>query len=163
MDISGDSSLLRTYSELFVEMMNKKAKELKMEATTYSNPHGLDRPEASSTVKDVAILARTLLDNKTAMQVMGQRNYTGRIYGVMYPKKGENKSYRQVDWENTNRLLMRKGYIGGKTGMTNRAGNCLQTIFQEKGRNYIIVVLGCKGREDRFDDTDKLVKHYIAK
>ena len=47
---------------------------------------------------------------------------------------------------NTNRMLWKRGYLGGKTGQTQGAGNCLANIYEEGGKKYYIVVLGSKGR-----------------
>jgi D-alanyl-D-alanine carboxypeptidase len=44
---------------------------------------------------------------------------------------------------NTNRLMWKKGFIGGKTGQTNGAGACLVNVFEDEGKKYFIIVLGC--------------------
>lgn len=54
---------------------------------------------------------------------------------------------------NTNKLMWRKGYKGGKTGQTVGAGNCLASIYEHEGKTYYIIVLGCHSREDRFSET----------
>ncbi len=54
-------------------------------------------------------------------------------------------------WQNTNLLLGHEGFIGGKTGQTQNAGNCLASIYETRSKEkYIIVLLGCLTKEARF-------------
>ena len=39
--------------------------------------------------------------------------------------------------------LVSQGIVGGKTGQTLNAGNCLSTYYSKNNKNYIIIVLGC--------------------
>ena len=58
---------------------------------------------------------------------------------------------RKKTWKNTHLLLPESGYVGGKTGQTQYAGNCLATFYESKRKNnYIIVILGCSSKELRF-------------
>lgn len=50
--------------EKFVELMNKRAKELGMKNTTYENPHGLDSKNHLTSARDMAIVARELVKHK---------------------------------------------------------------------------------------------------
>ena len=40
--------------------------------------------------------------------------------------------------------------MGGKTGQTYHAGNCLTTVYRCELGSFIIVVLGCASKELRF-------------
>ena len=77
------------------------------------------------------------------LKISGTRQYFARLKFSMGKKQS---SYRESDWMNTNRLLWKKGYLGGKTGQTQGAGNCLANIYEDQGKRYFIVVLGCNGR-----------------
>ena len=58
--------------EDFVKMMNKKAKEIGMTNTTFSNPHGLDEETKNySTARDMAKLSRYAYKNKTYRKIIG--------------------------------------------------------------------------------------------
>ena len=50
--------------EEFAHLMNKKAEELGLSETHYSNPHGLDDKEHYTTARDLAILSATALKNE---------------------------------------------------------------------------------------------------
>lgn len=72
--------------------------------------------------------------------------------GYMKTIAGKEVQVRKVLWQSTNKLLGSKGYLGGKTGQTNNAGNCLASLFKdEDNKQYIIIVLGCLTRELRFE------------
>ena len=57
--------------EKFVELMNKKAKEIGMKNTIFRNPHGLDEEtENYSTAYDMALLSRYAYKNKTYRNIV---------------------------------------------------------------------------------------------
>jgi D-alanyl-D-alanine carboxypeptidase len=74
------------------------------------------------------------------------------------PEEDEDYEY---EIKPTNELLKEhiKGYMGGKTGTTGQAGNCLSSAYKYKGKTYIIVVFNTYAR---FDETKKLMK-YVRK
>lgn len=49
--------------ELFVEQMNKKAKELGMNDTVFKNCHGLDEDGHLTSSYDIALMSRELMNN----------------------------------------------------------------------------------------------------
>lgn len=65
-----------------------------------------------------------------------------------------------MEWENTNKLLLKKEWYGIKTGITDSAGPCLATCvmyfdkFSNKCRRYVIVTLSCKSMEARWDESE---------
>ena len=88
--------------EDFVKMMNKKAKEIGMTNTTFSNPHGLDEETKNySTARDMAKLSRYAYKNKTYRKIIGTEEY--RV-------KTLNKSYL---WYNRMKLLGDYKYCTG--------------------------------------------------
>lgn len=127
--------------------MNKYAKEIQMNNTFFANVHGLDCKEAFSTVKDLLIVLTKIIENPIAYKTISTRSYFGKLR-IAVGKKEHN--FREVIWTNTHKLIWKKGYLGGKTGQTLGAGNCLATIYEKEGKKYYIVVLGCLGKEDRF-------------
>ena len=49
--------------ELFVEQMNKRAKELGMNDTCFKNCHGIDEDGHLTSSNDIAIMSRELIEN----------------------------------------------------------------------------------------------------
>ena len=58
------SSYVSNSTKEFVELMNKKAKEIGMKNTNFATPSGLDSVEHYSTARDMAILTRYALKNE---------------------------------------------------------------------------------------------------
>ena len=112
--------------EGFAELMNDKARELGMENTHFSNPHGLDAPDHYSTARDLAILARYAMEDPIFRQTVGTKQV--RI-GERY-------------LTNHNKLLWRvPGANGVKTGYTKAAGRLLVSGANRNGRQLIAVTV----------------------
>jgi D-alanyl-D-alanine carboxypeptidase len=54
-------------------------------------------------------------------------------------------------------LIGKGGWVAGKTGQTPGAGNCLASLYQNDDSFYFIVVLGCKNRDLRFVESEKIL------
>lgn len=134
--------------EGFAEMMNKKAKELGLNNTSFVTPHGLDENGHHTTAYELAVLADYALNNTTFAKVVNTKYYTVSINGT--PK----------DLSNTNELL---GYLQGvngvKTGFTNNALRCLVTSTKRGDFNIITVVLGADTKKIRTKDSIKLIEY----
>jgi D-alanyl-D-alanine carboxypeptidase len=77
---------------------------------------------------------------------------------------GKEVDVRKMVWQNTNKLLGEEGFIGGKTGQTQFAGNCLASVYENKNnQRFIVIILGCSTKELRFKETRWLVEKYINK
>lgn len=132
--------------EQFVEMMNKKAKEIGMKNTIYKNPHGLDEETKNfSTAYDMALLtkyANTLDEFKKISRTKRWTVSTGE------------KTY---DWYNRNKLLFRYKYAtGGKTGYTPKAGRTLVTTASKNNLNLVAVTLN---DGDEYLDHERLYEY----
>jgi len=134
-------SLARANGETaFIKSMNLEAESLGMENTFFINPTGLDGENGFnySTVLDLAKFARHLTEEKHL------------ILEISTLAEFENSV-------NTNRLLGEiSGVVGGKTGETRKAGDCLLLIIQAPENNgHIINVL--LSSENRFEEMKKLI------
>ena len=54
--------------DMFVSMMNKRAKELGLENTNFKNPHGLDTANHYSSARDMSIIARELVKHEKVLE-----------------------------------------------------------------------------------------------
>lgn len=134
----------------FVGLMNKKAKEIGMELTKFSNPVGLENINGGhySTAWDLYKLAKYATSISFIKDVVGKNNYI--ISSV-------DNSF-STTLMNTNKLLWEvPGTIGVKTGTTENAGEVLVYEYKDGIEDVIIVVMGSK---DRFGDT-KLILNWI--
>lgn len=138
--------------EKFVALMNETAKKLGLENTSFVNPSGLDPENKNdinlSTTVDLTKLVKLLLKKSLIWEIVSKPRYD--IYGP--------------ELTNTNKLLDKQDdwqakILGGKTGFTEKAGGCMLLVVKApKNSGYIInVVLGVKGKQERFIETKKLV------
>lgn len=117
--------------EKFVEMMNKKAKEIGMKNTVYKNCHGLDEVTQNySTAYDMAILSSYANTLDVYREISGTKKWA---------VQSKEKSYV---WHNRNKLLGTYDYAtGGKTGYTPSAGKTLVTTASKDNLNLTTVTL----------------------
>lgn len=135
--------------ENFVELMNKRALELGMKNTKFSNPTGLPKPDQYSTAKDVSIMTRELLKHE---------NYYK--YSNIWMDEITHKDGRKTEISNTNKLTRYfKGCDGGKTGFTNEAGHCLSCTASRQGMRLVSVIIGSSSSKNRFRDTSLLLNY----
>ena len=112
--------------EGFVQLMNEKARELGMTASSFANPNGLDAEGHYSTARDMAKLACAAVENETLMRIASTRQVTigGRTM------TNHNKLLSYVD-----------GCIGLKTGYTKAAGRTLVSCAERSGQRLVAVTL----------------------
>ena len=135
----------------FVELMNKKAKDLGLNHTHFVTVNGLDADEHYTTAVELAKMADYALNIDKFKNIVGTTNYVVTI-------NGHGKAI-----DNTNELL---GYLDGvygvKTGFTNGANRCLVTSIKRGNMDIISVVLGADTKKDRTRDSIKIIEHAYA-
>lgn len=137
-------------TEKFVTMMNDKCKELGCNHTSFKNPHGLDEEGHYSSAKDMAIMARYLIN--TYPQIL---SFTS-IYED-YLKRPDGSSTWLV---NTNKLVRFYEDVDGlKTGFTGSAGYCLTATAKKNDMRLISVVMGVDTPDNRTIDTVKMLNY----
>ena len=137
----------------FLRKMNRKAKALGCRKTHYSNPHGLPSGNHYTCAYDTALILRYAYNNETVRKYMGTRRWTAVTL----------KKHSRIRMKNTNKLLGQySGVLGGKTGTTSLAGNCIATVYQYRNHHYAVVVLGSSSGKKRLSDSRKLYR-YIRK
>lgn len=120
---------------VFVERMNAKARELGLDNTNFTNPHGLDNRQHYSSAYDLAMLGRYAMQNEEFRRVVGTVDYQlapPSDYGL----------------HNGNSLLGNyPGANGIKIGWTNRAGWTLVASAERDGHRVLVTVLNSKDRD----------------
>ena len=133
----------------FVEMMNKRFKEIGAKNTNFVNAHGLDAEGHYSTARDMSIIAQELLNHEKILE------YTS-IYEEYLEKNDGTKTWLV----NTNKLVrFYNGVDGLKTGYTTTAGYCLTATAKKDNFRLISVVMGEETSENRSSDTVKLLNY----
>jgi serine-type D-Ala-D-Ala carboxypeptidase (penicillin-binding protein 5/6) len=134
----------------FVRRMNRRAAELRLAATHYVTPYGLDRPGHQTSARDLARLWETAMRRSDFRALVATRDV--RLPGV---------PLRLRKFVNTNQLLgAYRWTVGGKTGYTNLAGRCLVASASRGGRRLVAVALGSP---DAFADVRALFEYGFSR
>ena len=134
----------------FIKKMNDKAKEIGMNDTVFSNPHGLDDKTMNySTAYDMALLSRYAYKNDIYKKIISTKKYT------------TTSSLKSYSWYNRMSLINNyKKCIGGKNGYTPKAGKSLVSYAKDKNLTLSIVTLD---DSDIYSNHKKLYEKYFSK
>ena len=136
--------------ESFVELMNKRAKELGMNDITFKNCHGIDEDGHITSAYDISIMARELLTKHPTIT-----NYTTIWMDSL--RDG------QSELVNTNKLIRNyKGATGLKTGSTSLALYNLAASATRDGLSLIAVIMKAPTTKIRFAEAQKLLDYGFA-
>lgn len=120
-------------SEEFAKLMNERAKKCGANNTSFINPSGLPDEAHYTTAYDMALIAKTALENEKLAGIVATQKHTVWLL---------NDSARKLEFYNHNKLLaLMDGCTGVKTGYTRKAGRCLVSSAQRDGMKYIAVTL----------------------
>ena len=133
----------------FVNKMNLKAKEIGMNDTIFSNPHGLDdKTNNFSTAYDMALLSRYAYKNKIYRKIISTKKYV---------TKSNLKSYV---WYNRMSLINKyKKCIGGKNGYTPKAGKSLVSYATDNNLTLSVISLD---DSEIYENHEKLYEKYFS-
>ena len=133
----------------FAELMNQRAKELGCTGSSFANASGLNNTNHYSTAADRALITAAALGNAEVRKVLGTTSYTlpatsgrGSLQITTGNKMVSGAANAYPD------------YIGGKTGYTSKAGNCLAGAVSYRGHELVAVVL--KSNSTHYQDSKKL-------
>jgi D-alanyl-D-alanine carboxypeptidase len=135
----------------FIGLMNAKAKELGLSDSSFSNPSGLGLANFS-TVQDIVKLTEYLFKNHPSIL-----SITTMIEFDLYTV--DRKIFHKII--NTNQLLssspdLAERIIGGKTGKTRTAGECLFLMTKTlNNQGYLISVI--LNSDSRFQEMKKII------
>ncbi len=123
-------------TDAFVELMNRKAKQLGMTSTEFRSVHGLPPARGQehdvTTARDLAILCRELLKHPDTLRYTSTRERTFR----------PNAGPKTVVMRTHNHLLARvDGCDGLKTGYITQAGFSIAVTASRNGQRIVAVVL----------------------
>lgn len=133
--------------ELFVEMMNKRAKELGMNDTTFKNCHGIDEDDHLTSSYDIALMSRELITKHPQIT-----NYT-----TIWMDSLRDGTSELV---NTNKLIRNyEGATGLKTGSTSTALFNLSATATRDNLSLIAVIMRGETSSIRFQEAQKLLDY----
>lgn len=126
--------------EQFVQWMNEKVEELHLEDTHFVNATGLHDPNHYSTVTDIALILEYCMQNELCKEIISTYTHTTRVT----PQSPEGiKLFSTMFSRMYGTEVEGITILGGKTGFTDEAGNCLASYAQTPdGHTYIAVTGG---------------------
>ena len=118
--------------ENFSEMMNEKASEIGMTSTNFSNSSGINDPDNVSTVRDIALMSKYLINNfPKYYELFKEKDFTWDRTGGDPIKQG-----------NRNPLLYKNvGVDGVKTGYLAVEKYSLASTMKKSDRRIIAVAI----------------------
>lgn len=142
----------------FVKEMNAYAAEMGLHHSHFMNCTGLHDPQHYCSAQDVAIMIGLAMQDPLCRKLMSTREY------ITMPTTHHPKGLKLTStiWSRTvpDALTVRYGLpitvMGGKTGFTDEAGQCLATWAEDSsGNRFITVIAGCPPKEpyQAVDDT----------
>ena len=136
--------------EAFVDLMNKKAKEIGLNDSHFANVDGMPDPDHWMTARDLATLSiRTIQDFPEFYKMYSQLEFT---YGV-------NEQGKPIEQGNRNPLLYKNvGADGLKTGHTGEAGYSLTASVAREGRRIMLVLNGLPTMKARAQESERLIE-----
>lgn len=134
----------------FVIMMNAKAKELGMNHTHFSNCHGIDEENHYTCARDIAIMARELI-NKHPNILKYTSIWMDSLRGGEFGLNSTNKLIRYYD-----------GATGLKTGYTSNAGYNLVATATRGENTFISVIMKAPSSDIRLNETKQLLDYAFS-
>ena len=142
----------------FVDLMNEEARKLMATQTHFENPHGLHSDNHYTTAYDLYLIFNECIKHDEFIEVISADSYTPDITGA-------DGNPRSVEGEPTNFYATGEAaspqnvtLVGGKTGTTKLAGNCLVLLSKDDGgQPYISIVMGADTKDLLYQDMTALV------
>lgn len=128
----------------FAEMMNKRARELGLNNSSFVNSTGLPHPDQKMSVEDLAKLARHIIKEFPEFyHIFSEKYYT----------------HNNITQGNRNPLLYSMPNADGlKTGHTEEAGFCLTASAKKGERRLIEVMTGMNSNKERSEEAERLME-----
>jgi len=148
--------------EGFAEMMNEEAKALGATNSNFVNPHGLPDDKHYTTVYDMYLITNAAVKYQLFNEIIQMDSYTT----VYYDKNGAEK---EVSVNNTNAYIQGTvqapgdvTVLGGKTGTTNAAGQCLVLVSRDSSSNpYISIIMRSEGKDALYEQMTDLLDELV--
>jgi len=125
----------------FVGRMNAKVRELGLQDTHFTNPHGLDAAGHYSSAYDMAMLGRYAYKDPLIAEIVGTKQYQPNWDGPEL-------------WNGNLLLWLYPEADGMKTGWTEKAGQTMIATAQRDGHRLFVAVMGS---QDRYTDVMRLL------
>ena len=143
----------------FAEMMNKEAAKLMATGTHFVNSNGLHNDNHYTTAYDLYLIFNECIKHDDFVKIIMAKSHTAKV-------TGNDGTIRSITWEPTNFYATGDAkkpdnvtVIGGKTGTTQLAGNCLILLTKDKNDHpYISIVMKADTKPLLYKDMTAIVE-----
>lgn len=136
--------------ERFVDMMNRRAEQMNLRQTHFTNPHGLTAPDHHTTARELATLARYAMLYEQFQEIVLTKKHI-----IPWPAKNSTR-----ELNNINELIYRYPEATGiKTGYTSAAGQCIVASAKRGEDEVIAVILGAQDRGRMYQDAKTMLEY----
>lgn len=147
-------------TENFVQMMNSYAASLGCTETHFTNPHGLQDENHYTTPYDIYLMLNEAIKYQEFTEITQLSSYT-----VDYT--GADGSALSTTLPATDHYLTGEAnppkdvtILGGKTGTTDSAGNCLAILTQNAyGKPFVSIVMGASSKDLLYQEMNSLLQN----
>lgn len=147
-------------TENFVQMMNSYAASLGCTGTHFTNPHGLQDENHYTTPYDIYLMLNEAIKYQEFTEITQLSSYT-----VDYT--GAGGSALSTTLPATDHYLTGEAnppkdvtILGGKTGTTDSAGNCLAILTQNAyGKPFVSIVMGASSKDLLYQEMNSLLQN----
>lgn len=141
----------------FATLMNSKVESIGAVDTHFTNASGLTDEFHYTTPYDMALIAAECFDSKELMRIAG---YSG-LYTIAPTNKSNFTRYYKPRYEMLKGGEYEYRYaVGGKTGYTDAARNCLVSFAQKDDLRLVCVIFKSTSA-DCYNDTISLFDYYL--
>lgn len=145
--------------DTFAALMTSEAAALGATNSNFVNPHGLHDDNHYTTVYDMYLIFNSCIQNETFLDIISITTYDTVITNA----SGEE---RAVTWSPTNAYAIGTQetpsnitLIGGKTGYTDSAKNCLILLEEDSaGSQYISIILGADSKDILYQQMTEMIE-----
>ena len=130
----------------FVDVMNRRAKELGCADTHFVNTSGLPDDNHYTTAWDIWLFTREAMKHDIFMTICNTKAYTVPATNMSEERELHSTNLLISNWRALGYLY--SGAQGIKTGTTDAAGHCLVSTAVRADRRLVSVVLGCDEMPD---------------
>ncbi|MBR0163792.1 MAG: D-alanyl-D-alanine carboxypeptidase [Lachnospiraceae bacterium] len=144
----------------FVALMNEEALRLGATNTHFANPHGLTEDGQYTTAYDMYLIFQEAVKSDVFCQIISMPSYKTQYYR-------NDGTLKEVEVRSTNALIRENStyvppagvtVVGGKTGSTDEAGQCLILLFKDSGGvPYIAVYMHAADIQALYDGMGALM------
>lgn len=144
----------------FVQMMNEEVARLGMSNTHFTNPHGLQDTEHYTSIYDIYLMLNEAIRYPKFVEMIQMSAFTVQYQNTF----GQPNS---IYLESTDHYLIGEAtepkgvtVLGGKTGTTDEAGNCLALVSQNAyGKTFISIVTNAIDKPILYEQMNQMLEH----